>query len=97
MLTLKLKNYRRFVEDQNAHDGFHQVDFGSGLTVVTGSNGAGKTTLVEALGYSLYGPKHGQKPDIIPDSAVGETEVICDLEIDEQIIRVQRWSDCAKL
>jgi exonuclease SbcC len=97
MLELKLKKYRRFIENASSQDGFHTATFDAGLTIVTGPNGAGKTTLVEALSYALYGPRQGQKAEITPDGLTGGTEVQCEFEMDGKVIKVWRSADRAAL
>ena len=90
MLRLGLKRYRRFLGKQDDKDGFHLVEFEPGLTIITGSNGSGKTTLLEAISYALYGPRHGQKGDVASDNTTGGAEVLCEIEIDGQPIKVRR-------
>jgi exonuclease SbcC len=97
MLELKLKKYRRFIENASSQDGFHTATFDAGLTIVTGPNGAGKTTLVEALSYALYGPRQGQKAEITPDGLTGGTEVQCEFEMDGKVIKVWRSPERAAL
>src|SRR6266849_4245555 len=98
MLTLKLQNYRRFVETD-------VISFPPGLTIISGPNGAGKSTLVEAFLYALYGPKKGVQggqsgqriADIHTDNIGGEVHVECELFIDDQPIRIIRSSNTAEL
>ena len=97
MLELKLKKYRRFIENASSQDGFHTATFDAGLTIITGPNGSGKTTLVEALSYALYGPRQGQKAEITPDGLTGGTEVQCEFEMDGRVIKVWRSADRAAL
>lgn len=93
ILTLQLKNYRRFVETG-------LITFEPGLTIVSGQNGAGKSTLIEAFIYALFGPNskrgHGIN-DIRTDSLNEPVRVDCNLCIDDQEIYIIRSGNAAEL
>jgi DNA repair exonuclease SbcCD ATPase subunit len=90
-LKLKMQKYRRFTEMQ-------EIDFQSGLTIVSGSNGAGKSTLVEAIMFALFGTKRGASiSEIRPDKMRGEPYVECEILIDDQVVNVVRHGNTAEV
>lgn len=95
VLTLKLQNFRRFVETD-------VISFPPGLTIISGSNGAGKSTLVESFTYVLFGQKRGrgvlaQALDPRSDNAPGDVQVECELFIDGQSVKIARSGNAAAL
>jgi DNA repair exonuclease SbcCD ATPase subunit len=91
MLSLRLKNYRRFLDEI-------QVDFAPGLTIITGPNGAGKTTLVEAISHVIFGPRRGRGAiSARSDNAAGDLEVACTFQIDEHDVQVARSGSVVEL
>ena len=95
VLTLKLQNFRRFVETD-------VISFPPGLTVISGSNGAGKSTLVESFTYALFGQKRGRGALALAlnpraDNAPGDVHVECELFIDGQPVKIVRSSNSAAL
>jgi exonuclease SbcC len=95
VLTLKLQNFRRFVETD-------VISFLPGLTVISGSNGAGKSTLVESFTYALFGQKRGRGALALAlnprtDNAPGDIQVECELFIDGQPVKIVRSSNSAAL
>lgn len=95
VLTLKLQNFRRFVETD-------VISFPPGLTVISGSNGAGKSTLVESFTYALFGQKRGRGALALAlnprtDNAPGDIQVECELFIDGQPVKIVRSGNSAAL
>ena len=90
-LKLKVQKYRRFTDPQ-------EIDFESGLTIISGSNGAGKSTLVEAMLFALFGTKRGLGiSEIRPDKTRGDPHVECELLIDDQVITIVRDGNAAEV
>jgi len=84
MFTLKLQNYRRFLDTTEL------ITFEPGLTIISGPNGSGKSTLVESIKYALFGPKRGS--GIRSDNANATQEVLveCELIINGQKVKIIR-------
>ncbi|PJA28018.1 MAG: hypothetical protein CO189_05525 [candidate division Zixibacteria bacterium CG_4_9_14_3_um_filter_46_8] len=84
--SLKLKNYRRFVDCE--------LEFPEGIIGLVGNNGAGKSTLMESLGWALFGNNAARsaKDEIrySASSASDECQVMVDFELDNEQFRIVR-------
>jgi DNA repair protein SbcC/Rad50 len=88
MLRLTIQHFRRFAD-------LTEIDFQPGLTIVSGLNGAGKSTIIEALIHALYG--HKKVREICSDNVTSDPEIICELVIDRQHVKVSRIGSHAEL
>jgi DNA repair exonuclease SbcCD ATPase subunit len=82
ILSLRLKNYRKFKEDL--------FSFKPGINLLVGPNGSGKTTIVQAIGFAVYGEtltglnlrynlRYG--PNGISDSGLADLNLLNDKEV----------------
>jgi exonuclease SbcC len=97
LLSIELEGYRQYSEPT-------RIEFEAGFTGICGPNGVGKSKLVEAIGFALYGVKHGILPrgdykrDLPSHGRPGaRPRVELRLEARGQVLRIERTSNTASI
>ncbi|MDO8564127.1 MAG: SMC family ATPase [Nanoarchaeota archaeon] len=79
---LKIKNLRSYEEQE--------IEFPAGSLLLSGNVGSGKTTILLAIEYALFGLQAGQRGSALLRNNTEEGEVSLELEIDGNIIIIER-------
>ncbi len=79
---IKIQNIRSYKEAE--------IIFPEGSTLLSGDIGSGKTSILLAVEFALFGLQPGQKGNSIMRSNETESFVSLELEIDEQIVIIER-------
>ena len=83
--SVKMVNWRAYEK--------RQVEFGKGITFLTGANGSGKTSILEAIAYALTGETalfdRKTRPQLLRDPEQ-PAKVILRFEVEENAYEIQR-------